>query len=231
MFSLAGCGGGNVDRAEQASRAALVRPQAVFVYAFEIDPALVQTDHSLVETLNASLHGQSDSMRQLSLASGVQDALADEIVKELRGKGVPAIRLTDAPPLGQNVLIVRGTFEKVDAGNRASRLVIGLGAGKSQIATSVQLWYQAADGEQMLMESSKASRNSGHMPGMAETLGVGAVAGRLVESAAAGGVFHATSETLRASPIDDAKRVADLIAKRIVKLDSAEGWQTAPRTN
>jgi hypothetical protein len=224
-LSLAACGEAGVNRSTPVSRAGMERPQEVMVYAFDVDPELVQTDHGVVETFKASAQGQSGTARQLTLASQVQAAVADEIVKELLAKGVSARRLSDPPPVGMNVLIVKGSFEKVDAGNRASRLVIGLGAGKSQISASVLIWYQAANGELTLIDSTQTSQNSGHMPGMAETLGVGAVAGRLVESAAVGGVIHGTSEALRASPVEDAKRVADRIAKHIVQLDRAEGWQ------
>ncbi|TCK32429.1 hypothetical protein B0G84_8218 [Paraburkholderia sp. BL8N3] len=48
---------------------------------------------------------------------------------------------------------------------------------------------------------------------------------------APGDVINATSETMHASPVDDAKRVGALIARRIIKMDTAERWLAVPCMN
>lgn len=101
---------------------------------------------------------------------------------------------------------------------------MGLGAGKSQVGATVQIWSQLAGREPELSQTYEVAADSGHMPGMAETMGVGAATNRLAMSAATGGALHATSETRHAKPVDDAQRMADTIAKQIAQLGVAQGW-------
>ncbi|MBC8831786.1 DUF4410 domain-containing protein, partial [Escherichia coli] len=71
---------------------------------------------------------------------------------------------------------------------------IGLGAGKSEVGASVTVVFRPASGTPQPLGTFSASANSGHMPGMVETAGVGAAAGRLATSAAVGAGMHGVSE-------------------------------------
>jgi hypothetical protein len=107
----------------------------------------------------------------------VREQVADEIVHQLQAMGLHAVR-TDAPaPADQNVLLVQGSFDTIDAGNRRRRTLIGLGAGKSEVSSSVRIVYQPAGGAPRVVQSFTANADSGKMPGIAETAGVGAAAG------------------------------------------------------
>lgn len=223
---LAGCGSESTSSAPAYIKSALPRPESVYVYRFDMNPELVQPDQSLTESLKASTEGQSNQTRRVSIANEVQTSAAKEIVSELRSSGIDAVLADYPPPAGKNTLLVKGRFVKIDAGSRTRRVVIGLGAGKSQVSASVQIWYQSASGKSMLIQSLDTSEDSGHKPGMAETLGVGALTSTVIGSAAAGGAVHAASETFHAAPVDDAKRLGEDIAKRVTRIDSADGWQS-----
>jgi Domain of unknown function (DUF4410) len=226
---VSGCGGKNVSAAASYSIQAVPRPDVVYVYPFDVEPATVQTDRSPLASLKAALTGETVPAQQMILASQVQQRIAQEIVRQLQSRQINAVRGNALAALPyQNVLLVKGHLEQVDAGNRARRVVIGLGAGRSQLTVAVELWYERAGGAPQLIETYNASTDSGHMPGMAETLGVGAAAGRIAESAAAGGVLHGVSESTYASPLDDAKRAADVIAKQILQVHKSRGWLAAP---
>ena len=116
--------------------------------------------------------------------------LPSEIVKQLQSMGLRAVRADSPAPADRNVLIVQGSFETIDAGNRRRRILVGLGAGKSQVGTSVQLVYQPAGETPRLIQSFDANADSGKAPGVAETAGVGAAAGHVATSAAAGVGLH-----------------------------------------
>ncbi len=99
-----------------------------------------------------------------------------------------------------------------------------LGAGKSQVGTSVQVVYQPAGETPRLVQSFDANADSGKAPGVVETAGIGAAAGHVATSAAAGGGLHAVSETKRAGVSGDAKRLADSVAKQVAQIGAGEGW-------
>jgi hypothetical protein len=109
--------------------------------------------------------------------------------------------------------------------------LIGLGAGKSEVGASVQILYQPADGSPVPLQSFSADADSGHMPGVAETAGVGAAAGHLATSAAAGAALHGVSEVKRDSISADAKKLADSIAKQVAATSAANGWMSAERVD
>src|SRR5258708_22062561 len=103
--------------------------------------------------------------------------------------GLDAIRADSPAPVDQNVLIVQGSFETIDAGNRRRRILVGLGAGKSQVGTSVQVLYQPAGEAPRFIQSFEAKADSGKAPGVAGTAGIGAAAGPVAASAAPRGGF------------------------------------------
>jgi hypothetical protein len=125
---------------------------------------------------------------------------------------------------------VKGSFETIDSGNRRRRILIGLGAGKSQVSSSVQILYQPAGGPPRLVQTFNATADSGKAPGIAETAGVGAAAGSIATSAAVGGGLHAVSETKRAGVSADAKRLADAVAKQIAQIGVSGGWLSTEHT-
>ncbi|KVL25567.1 hypothetical protein WT21_11995 [Burkholderia territorii] len=224
LISLGGCAGGGIHDMHAYTTEQLPRPEEIYVYPFAVDFGDTSTDSGLLSRLDASHDPAANREAITREALQVRDAVTDEIVKRLREDGLPAVHAHAAPPSDRNLLIVNGAFRKVSAGNRTRRLVIGLGAGKSDVETDVQLLYQAAGGTPRIIRSYDASAEGGNEPGIAETAGVGAAIGRLGTSLAIGAGVHVATETLRDSVKDDAKRVADTIAKEISGLEHAQGW-------
>jgi hypothetical protein len=223
---LSGCASSNVKNMAQYRAEPLTRPDAIYVYTFDVEPEHVKVDSGILARLGTRIGQKSTSAEQAALAVQTQEAVANEVVLRLQSMGLRAMRSSVPAPRDQNVLLVTGRFEKVDSGNGTRRTVVGLGAGKSQVGATVQIWSQPAGRAPQLLETYDVSADSGHMPGMAETMGVGAATNRLAVSAATGGVLHTTSETLHAKPVDDAQRMADSIAKQIAQRGVAQGWLT-----
>jgi hypothetical protein len=178
----------------------------------------------MLQKLKTHIGGSSAAQEQSNDATEVREQVANEIVHQLQSMGLRAIRSDIPAPADQNVLMVQGSFDKIDAGNRRRRTLIGLGAGKSEVSSSVQIFYKPAGGAPQLVQTFDASADSGKTPGMAETAGVGAAAGGIVTSAAVGGGLHAVSETKRAGVSADATRLADAVAKQIAQIGVSGGW-------
>lgn len=227
LLALGGCAGGDLHDMKSYTNRQLPRPDEIYVYPFAADFGDTSTDSGLLSRLESSGDPATTRHAIQQEALQVRDAVTDEIVKRLRDGGLPAVRATATPPAGRNVLIVNGAFRKVSAGNRTRRLVIGLGTGKSDVETDVRLWYQPADGTPELVRRYDASAEGGKEPGIAETAGIGAAIGHLGTSLGIGAGAHAATETLRDSVNDDAKRVADTIAKEIGDFGHAQGWTAA----
>jgi Domain of unknown function (DUF4410) len=221
---LSGCAGGSINNASEASARPQVRPDTIYVYTFEANPDQVKLDGGMLQKLKTQVEGSSAAQKQIADADAVREQVANEIVQQLQSMGLHAVRSDSPAPANQNVLLVQGSFDTIDSGNRRRRTLIGLGAGKSEVSSSVQILYQPAGGTPHLVQNFTANADSGKAPGVAETAGVGAAAGAIATSAAVGGGMHAVSETKRAGISADAKHLADAVAKQIAQIGIDGGW-------
>lgn len=230
---LSGCAGAGVTNtntntntsASAASARPQARPDIIYVYTFDADPDQVKLDNAgMLRKMKTQLDGSSTAQKQVADADQVREQVADEIVRQLDALGLPAVRTDAPPPADRNALLVQGSFATIDAGNRRRRVLIGLGAGKSEVRGTVRILYQPAGGAARVVQRFDADADSGKAPGIAETAGVGAAAGSVVSAAAVGGGLHAVSETKRAGVSDDAKRLGDAVAKQIAQLGVDNGW-------
>ena len=226
---LTGCAG-TVSNATQPSAQLQVRPDTVYVYTFGSDPAQVKLDSGMLQKVESHLDSASATQKQSDDAIAVREQVANEIVHQLQGMGLRAVRSDTPAPADQNVLMVQGNFETIDSGNRRRRMMIGLGAGESKVTSAVQIMYKPAGGTPRLVQSFDASADSGKAPGVAETAGVGAAAGSIATSAAVGGGIHGVSESQRTGVSADAKRLADAVAKQIAQIGVSGGWLSTGHT-
>ncbi|GAB7522070.1 DUF4410 domain-containing protein [Paraburkholderia sp. 2C] len=226
---LTGCASGITNVANASPSPALrqtqMRPDNIYVYSFASSAEQVKLDSGgLAHKLMSRMAGSSDEPQQAADAVQVQQQVADEIVRKLQSMGLHAVRTDAPPPADQNVLLVQGSFDKIDAGNRRRRTMIGFGAGESDVGTTVQVLYKPAGGMPTLVQSFDANADSGKAPGVADTAGIGTAAGHIATSMAVGGGLHAVSETKHDTVGEDAKRLGDKIAKQIADIGVSEGW-------
>lgn len=204
-----------------------VHADVMYVSAFDVAARDVKVDGGMVGKLAALASGASADAQRQQTALKARAQLADALVRELRAKGIPALR-TDGPvPDDRDALVVEGRFDTIDAGNRRRRILVGLGAGKSEVGASVTVLFQPAHGTPQPLDTFSASADSGHLPGVAETAGVGAVAGHLATSAAVGGSLHGVSEAKHDTVASDTDRLARSIAKQLAAQSAANAWLPA----
>jgi hypothetical protein len=157
------------------------------------------------------------------LGRQVADALADKLVVEIRDMGLPAQRGAGLPPGTTNGMLITGQFVSIDQGSRAERVAIGLGAGRSDVRVRAQV-FDASPSGQRLTEEIEVDAKSGLQPGMAETMGAGALAGHVVTATLVSGGLQVADEALGASVVADADRASKGIAKQLASLFAAQGW-------
>lgn len=229
LFALAlgaGCASTDVSMSSEYS-GALPRPQQILIFPFATSPDEVQLDWSPTVAGVWRLEGLSSNQEDQKVAHAVQQALAQRLAAKVQAFGLPAqVASGDpAPPSGPTIAVT-GQFLAIDEGNRAERVVIGLGAGRSDVRTAVQVSEVFPEGRR-LVDQFDVDAKSGRKPGAAETMGMGAAAGHLAVSAAvtAGGVV--ASEAFGDDVEADAERTAAKIASVLQSLFQRQGWIAA----
>jgi hypothetical protein len=203
-------------------------PQVVIVDTFATSPDEVKLDDGLstdVEEAIRADRGTSRTEQEAEAGHQVADAIANKLVVEIRDLGLQAERGSALPAGTQNAVLIKGQLISIDEGNRTERVIIGLGAGRSDVRAHVQVYDVTAAGSQ-LIDRIEVDGKSGQNPGMAETVGVGGLAGHLAVSAVVSGGVHVVSEDLGANVVADADRAAKGIAKQLSALFAQQGWVT-----
>jgi Domain of unknown function (DUF4410) len=221
---LAGCTQGSSQI--EAGDAMLPRPQVVVVQDFAVAPGEVRLDPGLSATVRETLGGNAGAPRtvqELQVGRQTADALADKLVVEIRDLGFQAQRGTGLPPGVADGLLVTGQFVSIDEGDRAERVAVGLGAGRSDVRVRTQVFAVGPQGR-TLADEIEVDAKSGLTPGMAETMGAGALAGHFLVSAVASTGLHVVSESVGTSVVADADRAAKGIAKQLASFFAEQGW-------
>jgi hypothetical protein len=202
------------------------RPERILVHPFATASDEIKLDHGA--TAGWKLHGVPESEEQKEVGRAVSQALANELVKKIQSQGLPA-ELAEGPPPddGRPTLVIQGHFLAIDEGSRTQRVVIGLGAGHSEVRTAVQVYEVLPEGSRVI-DTFEIDAKSGSAPGMLETMGAGAAGGHLAVSAAASVAKSAVGEKFGENVEADAKRTAAKIATVLGNYFARQGWIEAP---
>jgi Domain of unknown function (DUF4410) len=223
LAALVGCTQGS---SQIETAAELPRPQVVVVQDFAVWPGEVQLDPGLSGTIDETLGGNNLPPRtaeEEQVGRQVAGALAEKLVVEIRDLGLPAERGRGLPPGIATGLVISGQFVGVDQGNRTERVTIGLGAGRSDVRVRAQVFDVTPRGR-TLADEIEVDAKSGLAPGMAETMGAGALAGHFVASTLISGGVQVADESLGASVVADSDRAAKGIAKQLAAFFGQQGW-------
>jgi len=202
----------------------LPRPTRIAVYDFAVAAQDVSPNNAPLSRLRRAFGG-SQSEEELKVGRSVADALSVELVKALKPLDLPIERASTGP-VPDGTLAIEGQFVSIDEGNRLRRVMIGFGAGASEVKTHTQLYLGTPSGPR-LVEEFETDASSSKKPGAAVGMGAGAAvgAGIAVSTAVQGGVQAVTEPKDTAEA--DAKRTAEQLAKQITEIFTARGWTAA----
>ncbi len=217
------CGGAQVQQTEKYSGAGLPRPAMILVYDFAVSPDEVKLTRGVLPEIRQLMDNSPRTAQELQVGHAVANALSEELVKKIRGFGLPAERAIGFSGINSDIMLVEGQILSVDEGNRAERVVIGLGAGRTSVEAHVQVYDVTPEGQNQV-ESFVADSKSGRKPGMAEMMGVGALAGRLLTSTVVSGGMSAAGEVSWETVEADAKRLAEKVADDLGPFFVSQGW-------
>ena len=201
----------------------LARPALILVQDYRVSPDEVQLDSALSSRIKRAVKGTPKTEDQLKVEQEVSRILTTTLVDEIRKLGIPAEPARMASPAAGPTLSIEGRIVSINEGNKAKRLVIGLGSGASEVQTLTQVYEVTSGDGHRLVEDFYTTTKSSRKPGFGPMAGMGAAAGLAAShAAAAGGVGLATalSQTVEA----DVKHGAKQIAKELAKLFVEQGW-------
>jgi hypothetical protein len=225
LFALTGCAPTSVFvRSEYGGR--LQQPDQILVFNFSTSPEEVKLDEGVTSEVKSLVKGTRTpkTEEELKVGHAVSDSLAKKLVQDLRKLGYPANRASIRPPAGEaNVLLIEGQIYSIDEGNRAERVVIGLGAGRTDVKAYTQIYFLRRSGK-FLVEQLQTDAKSGYKPGMAETEGASIAAGHWAVGLAVGAGLSAGSEVYGANVDADAERTAKDISKQLNDFFVSKGW-------
>jgi Domain of unknown function (DUF4410) len=201
-------------------------PQVVIVDRFAVAADEVKLDEGLSTEVEEAIRADRGTPRtdqEQQAGRQVADAIADKLVVEIRDLGLSAERGSAVPAGMQDAVLIKGQLISIDEGNRTERVVVGLGAGRSDVRAHAQVYEVTPSGRQ-LIDQIEVDAKSGLTPGMAETMGAGGLAGHLLVSTVASGGLHVASEAVGSNVVADADRAAKGIAKQLAVLFAKQGW-------
>ena len=225
LLALTGCAPTSVNVLNQYT-GPLPQPNRLLVYNFAVSPDEVTLDQGISAEVQ-SLAGNPQppwTEKELQVGHAVSNALAGKLVAQLRSLGYPAERAAGPPGYGAtNAIVIEGQLTSVNQGNRAARVVIGLGVGHSDVKTFTQVYDIQPYGRRLVEQFSTDAR-SGYKPGMAETEGASAAAGHWAMGLAVGAGLSVASEMFSANVEADADRTAKEIAQQLNNYFQSKGW-------
>jgi hypothetical protein len=229
MIALVGCAKTTVQLEQETYKTNLPPPSVVLVHKFGVNLNEVTTTQGLYGKAVDAIDEETASQAAAQLGQEVSNSLADELVAQINSLGLPAQRATQDTFIPQNALVITGYFTDVNAGNKARQLVIGLGAGRAEIDTQVQV-LSATGGTYSTLLEFKTHADSGEMPGAAITMGAGAAAqGAVTGGMAAANVAVGGVKAYRSAMGAMASRSADKAAVYLSKFFADQGWISADK--
>jgi len=220
LIVMAGCARVSTQYVEKSTDR-LPRPELILVHDYQVSRDAVQLDSAIGSRVERSVKGTPEAEDQLKVEQEVSRALTTTLVDEIRKLGIPAEPAAMSSPVAGPTLSIEGQIVSINEGNKAKRLVIGLGSGASEVRTLTQVYEVTSGDEHRLVEDFYTTAKSSRKPGFGPMAGMGAVAGLAASRAAvAGGAATALSQTVEA----DIQHGAKQIAKDLAKLFVQQGW-------
>lgn len=195
----------------------LERPPVFLVYDFA-----VSAREAMVDTYGPSYGSSRPSSLQDTKARKLAASLSRQLVDALNKKRIRARWASDTEVPPSNAIVLRGHFLTIDEGDQALRVVIGFGAGATELRVAVQV-YQADESGLQRIVSAEASAKGSKMPGMAVPVAGGAMAGKAARSAVISGGMNVVQEVTGGLD-SDAGRLAETLAKRAEAFYKRQGW-------
>lgn len=200
------------------------KPSHIWVYDFSATASDIPTESEL-----AGQHANHDTPQttdQVAAGRKVGAEIAAEMIKQFQAMGLPADRATAETKMQINDIVIRGHLVSEVEGSEKKRVLIGFGAGGSELKAAVEGFQMTAEGLQKLGSATTDSTEgiAGKSPGAAAgALSLIATHNPLGLIVSTGVKIHEEktgSGKLGGRARDTGEKIADMLKQRFQEL----GW-------
>jgi hypothetical protein len=221
---VAGCASTNVTQQTPMSSPGLARPNQIWVYDFVAAPSDMPADSSLAGQVGVPSTPLTPEEIETGRKYGAM--IAQELVKDIQAMGMPAIEAGpgSSPQIGDG--IIRGYIVSTQGGGGGSmvkRMVIGFGAGTSEMDTVVEGYVVTPQGLRKL-GSGTLTASGNKTPGLIVPAAVAIASANPVGLIVVGGAKIYGAASGRSGLEGRAKSTADEIAKQLKIRFQDRGW-------
>jgi hypothetical protein len=191
------------------------------VYDFAATPADVPADSWLAD--QSAGHDTPQTAEQIETGRQLGSEIAAELVKEIRGMGLPAERALPGTAPQINDIVIHGYLLSIKEGDAAKRVAVGLGSGASELRTAVEAFQMTAQGLRKLGSgtlSSESGKTPGGAIGLATLLATHNPAGLIISTGTKVYGEKSGKSTVEGRASQTAKEIGDVLKKRFQQ----EGW-------
>ena len=218
---ISGCAKTTITDRQQLVTGQLPRPGNVWVYDFAASPADVPPESAFAgQPVN---YPRPQTGEHIAEGRKLGAEIATELVKQIRGMGMPASNVVVGSNPQLNDIVIRGTIITFDKGSTAERAIIGFGEGSSSMKVAVEGFQVTPQGLRKLgsgTTDSTGSKGPGMALGLVTTLATHNPAGLIIS----GGMKLYGEESGKSKvggrAESTAKEIADVLKKRF----QDEGW-------
>jgi hypothetical protein len=218
---VAGCASTQVIDRRPLVTGRLPRPDRILVYDFIANPADLPLDSALVGQVAMSSTPLTAEQLQAGRQLGAQ--IADDLVARIRDMGLPALAALSGTPPRVGDIVIRGYLVSIDEGSSAKRLLIGFGAGGSELQTVVE-GFQMTDKGLRKLGSGTVESGGSKGPGATAPAAVAIATGNPIGLIVSGGMKvygeASGSSTLEGRGKATAKEIAGVLKTRFAE----QGW-------
>jgi len=195
------------------------KPDHIWVYDFAATAADLPPDSALAKEAQDASQAPEDVAAGRQLGADI----ASELVQEIQAMGLPAEQPTADTKPAINDIVIRGELISYSEGDAKKRVLIGLGAGESELKAAVEGYEVTDQGLRQLGEGATES-TAGKTPG----IGVGALTtiathnplGLIVSTGIKRHDAKKGTDKLTNLAKDTAKEIADVLKQRFQQ----QGW-------
>ncbi len=218
---LAGCAKTTVTSRDYYEGGPIARPSRIIVHDFAATPADVPASSAVAGQYAQPTTPQTSEETELGRKLGAQ--VAQELVAEIQGMGLPAVRQQGQPAPFVGDIVIMGYFESVDSGSAAKRIVLGFGQGAADLKTVVEGYLMTDKGLRRL-GSGTVESGTGKAPGVAVPLVMAAATGNPIGLIVSSAVKAEGQVSGRTTIEGTAKRTAKEIADQLRVAFQKQGW-------
>jgi hypothetical protein len=221
LMVVAGCASIETKDRQEYTGGKMPRPGHIWVYDFAATPAEVPADSALAG--QHVEHATPQTAEQIEAGRQAGAVLATQLVEEIQGMGLPAMRASSGTTPAINDLVLRGYLLSIDEGSATKRVAIGFGSGASQLTAAAEGFQMTAQGLRKL-GSGTVDSGGGKTPGGAVGVAGLIVTGNPVGLIVSGGA-KAYGEYSGSSKVEGrAKAIAQEIAEKLKPKFQEQGW-------